>query len=314
MNTVALVLPILEGKQYRVGVVLISISQLRVVLVTILFVVEDEVASNLARAVRLHSLLLLLLCLGDGLVGLVALDKLCAHLLGSRKLSILEPWVGYDVWDREALMRVEVEHRCDQILELLIEEAFGAAVRVSSPELLRSVRGNQLVVRILHIGHVKRWVACIQDEEDNSEGEQVNNLTLVRLLGVDLRGHEAKGADDGAIHSRSISTLDWASETEVDDLHIVEGIKQDIFALKVAMCEAFRMNVVDGLDELLGVVAHNSLTEGARVGNIIEKLAARHKLTYDVGDLDKVSILLFPCSVLVEFKVLDDVAMLEALD
>ena len=99
MDTIARVLPVLEGKQDRVGIVLVSISELWVVLVAVLLVVEDEVTADLARAVRLHGLLFLLLSLGNGLVGLMALDELGADLLGGGELTILEPWVGDDVGD-----------------------------------------------------------------------------------------------------------------------------------------------------------------------------------------------------------------------
>ena len=314
MDTIARVLPVLEGKQDRVGIVLVSISELWVVLVAVLLVVEDEVAADLARAVGLHGLLLFLLGLGDGLVGLVALDELGTDLLGSGELAILEPWVGDDVWDREALVRVEVEHGSDQVLELLVEEAFRAAVRVSGPELLRSVRGNQLVVRILHVGHVEGWVTSIQDEEDDTKGKEVDDLALVGLLSVDLWGHEAERANDGAVHARAISSLDWAGEAKVDNLDVIESVEQDILALEIAMGEALGVNVVDGLNELLGVVADNLLVEGARVGNIIEELATWHKLANDVGDLDKLTVLLFPGRVLVELEVLYDVAMLKALN
>ena len=59
-----------------------------------------------------------LLLLGDGLVLFVPRDELLADLLGVGELATLEPGVRDNVRDGESLMRVEVEHRRDQILEL----------------------------------------------------------------------------------------------------------------------------------------------------------------------------------------------------
>lgn len=100
--------------------------------------------------------------------------------------------MSHDVRDGEALVRVEVKHGCHQVLELLVEEALRAAVRVSGPELLGPVGRNQLIMRILHVGHVEGRVSRVQDKQDDAKGEQIDDLALVRLLGMDLRSHEAE--------------------------------------------------------------------------------------------------------------------------
>jgi len=79
------------------------------------------------------------------------------------------------------------------------------------------------------------------------------------------------------------------------------------------MRETLCVDVVDCLDELLGVVAHNALLEGARVGYIVKELTAWDKLAHDVGNLHKIAILLLPGCILVEFVVLDDVTVLKTL-
>lgn len=88
-------------------------------------------------------------------------------------------------------MGVEVEHSSHQVLELLIEEAFGLAVLVSCPELLRSICGNQFVMGIFHVCHVEGRMASVENEENNAEGKQINDLSLVRLLSVNFWGHES---------------------------------------------------------------------------------------------------------------------------
>jgi len=56
-------------------------------------------------------------------------------------------------------------------------------------------------VRIFQVGHVEGWMSSVKDKENYAEGEQVDDLALIRLLGVDLRCHKAKRADNGAVHA-----------------------------------------------------------------------------------------------------------------
>ena len=73
------------------------------------------------------------------------------------------------------------------------------------------------------------------------------------------------------------------------------------------------MNVVDGLNELLGVVAHDAFTEGSRVCHIVEELATVDKLADDVGDLNFLAGLLMPNGTLIEFEILNDVTVVQGL-
>lgn len=255
-----------------------------------------------------------MLLLSDGLVLLVSLHELLANLIGVGKLAALEPWVSDDVWDGQSLMRVEVQHSSDQVLELLIEEAIRLAIGVSRPELLRAVRRNQLVVRILQIGHVERWMTGIQDEQNDTKGEKIDDLALIGLLGVDLGRHEAERADNTPVHSVASSAFNWACEAEIDDFDIIELVKEDIFTFEVTVRESLSVNVVDGLDELLGVVAHNLLVEGARVGNIVEELASMDKLAHDVSNLHLLTILFVMDGAFIELEVFDDMLVVERLD
>ncbi len=143
-----------------------------------------------------HGLLAVLLLLSKLLVGLVTSYEFGSDFLGGGEFTLLQPGVCHDIRDREALVGVEVEHSGHQVLELLVEEAFRLALLVQSPELLAAIRGDQLVMRIFHVSHVEGRMAGIQDEEDDTEGEQIDNLALVRLLGVNLRSHEAERANN----------------------------------------------------------------------------------------------------------------------
>ena len=79
------------------------------------------------------------------------------------------------------------------------------------------------------------------------------------------------------------------------------------------MGKATSVDVVDGLNELLGVVAHDALIEGSRVSDIVEELATMDKLADDVGDLDFLSSLLVPDGILIELEILHDVTVVQGL-
>ena len=79
------------------------------------------------------------------------------------------------------------------------------------------------------------------------------------------------------------------------------------------MGKATSVDVMNGLNELLGVVAHDALLERPRVRHVVEELATVDQLADYVGDGDLISILLVPDGVLVELEVFDDVLVVERL-
>lgn len=177
-----------------------------------------------------------------------------------------------------------------------------------------AVCGDQLVVGVLHVGHVEGWVASVHDEEDDAEGEEVDHLGLVGLLGVDLGRHEAQRAHDAPVDARPVAPLHGAREPEVHNLHVVELIKEDVLAFKVAMSETTRVDVVDRLDELLCVVAADFLTERARVRYVVKKLTARDQLADNVGYLDLLTVLFGPNRALVKLEVLKNMFVVKHVD
>ena len=80
------------------------------------------------------------------------------------------------------------------------------------------------------------------------------------------------------------------------------------------MGETTSMNVMDGLNELLGVVAHDAFIEGSRISNIVEELATVDKLADDVGDLNLLTGLLMPDGTFIELEILHDVTVVQSLN
>lgn len=171
MLVVGPILVVLQSQKHSVCIVSIAVGELGIFSPAVVDAVDGEVTAWLRFDMRLHRLLTVLLLLGDGLVLFVPLDELLADLLGVGELATLEPGMRDNVRDGESLMRVEVEHRRYQILELLIEEAIWLAVGMGRPELLGPVRCDKLVVRVLQVGHVERWVSRVQNEQDNAQCE-----------------------------------------------------------------------------------------------------------------------------------------------
>lgn len=300
-------------EEHRRGVVSLGVRQLGVLRPAVVHVC-NHAAAGLPLDMGLHRLLLLVFLSCDLLVFILTRCELLADGLGSGKLTPLEPRVSNDIGDGEPLVRVEVEHGSDQVLEVGGEEAIGFAVLVGGPKLLRTVRGDVLVVWVFHVGHVEGWVARVEHEQDHPEGKQVHDLALVRLVSMDFRSHEAERADNRAIDTVSCAAFHRASEAEVDHLDIVELVEKNVLTLEVSVREPFRVDVMDGLDQLLGVVPHHWLAEGARVGHIVEELSAVDELTGDVGDSHLLARLLRHDCVLVKLEVLDDVLMVEVLN
>ena len=117
----------------------------------------------------LLGLFLFLLLDGSG-----PLCELLADLL-SRGNRSLHPGMANAVSQRKTSVRVQLEHISDQVLELVTEEAGGLALGVLVPEQVSLALSKQLVVGVFHrVRRVEWWVAGVQDEEDDGDGEEVH--------------------------------------------------------------------------------------------------------------------------------------------
>jgi len=173
--------------------------------------------------------------------------------------------VANDVSDAETLMGVELKHAGDQILEIFGVEVgrLASGVGVGLPEEVGPVGSEKLVVLVVLGSHGEGRVARVQDEEDHTEGEKINNLALVRLLQDNLGGHVALSANDGAVSARAVTSLKRAGKAEIDNFDVVVLVKEDVLRLEVSVREASRVDVVDTLEHLLEEVLALLLLEGA---------------------------------------------------
>ena len=119
---------VLKCQQNRVWVISLVLSKLRIVNPTVDLVVHGISSASLALDMSLHGLLAVLLLSCDLFVCLMARGELLSDLLGGGEITALKPGMSNDIRDGEALVRVEVQHGGDKVLELLSEEVIGFAV------------------------------------------------------------------------------------------------------------------------------------------------------------------------------------------
>ena len=201
------------------------------------FTTDLEVTTGLVANLVALSLLTLGLLKGALLVNFVAIAELFTDGIGVGDVAVGEPGVADEVSDAETLVRVELKHASDQIFEVLRVEALGLAsgVAVSLPEKIAPVGSEKLVVVVLFVGHLEGRVTRVEDEEDDAEGEQVDDLTLVGLLLKDFRSHVAWGSNHGAIEATTVTALEGAGEAEIDNFDVIHFVEKDVLRLEVAM-------------------------------------------------------------------------------
>ena len=119
---------VLESQQDRVWVVSFVFSELGIVNPAVDLIVHSVTTACLALDMSLHGLFAVLLLSGDLFVCLMARGELLSDLLWGGEITTLKPGVRNDIRNGEALVRVEVQHGSDKVLELLCEEALGFAV------------------------------------------------------------------------------------------------------------------------------------------------------------------------------------------
>ena len=84
----------------------------------------------------------------------------------------------------------------------------------------------------------------IQYEENDSEGEEINNLSLIRLSRENLWCHVSRSTDDRFVGTRSITSFKRACKAEIDDLDIVHLVEEDVLWLEISVSEALRVDVM----------------------------------------------------------------------
>lgn len=179
---------------------------------------------NGGLAAHLHRLALRLLSLA--LLLRKAVDKLFTRGLVV-EAGLIQPWVLPDLLDRGALAAIFGEKSENQLLEVA-----GKVNCVGLLEVKISLTSaDQVVEVLLASGLLKREDALHDDEQDHSEAEHVNFLSVVLLSLLNLRGHVREGAP---VALKAFDLL-VAREAEVSDLQVHLLVDKDVLQLQVTV-------------------------------------------------------------------------------
>ena len=80
----------------------------------------------------------------------------------------LHPWVADYISKLESLLGKALKHACNQVLELLCEEAGLVIVSVDIPELVRLVICKQFILFVFDSCTLERPVSSIHHEKDHT--------------------------------------------------------------------------------------------------------------------------------------------------
>ena len=123
-------------------------------------------------------------------VDLVTLSEFELHLLQSGTVRSLHPGMANHVHNRRSVEGMILKHQSDQLLELWIER-FANVSLMHLPESSRVVSIEHTVVFVLRDCHVEGRIANVEDENDDTEGEEVGFNPFVGRALKNLRRHVA---------------------------------------------------------------------------------------------------------------------------
>jgi len=156
---------------------------------------------------------------------------------------------------------------------------------MQTPEFDVVAAADVLVVSVFLRSLLEWECSSLQDEQDNTNGEQVNNLTLEGHSQVNLGCHVAHGTYEGLRFEAALARpINGVSKAEIGELQVVVFVEQKVLWLQIPVNNSLAVDVVNCLDELLGVELHSVGLEGARLLNHIEDAAMGCQLGHQTAD------------------------------
>ena len=149
--------------------------------------------------------------------------------------------------------RFKLKHALDQIFEVIGKEFVFSwlVLTVLLPEKISSVGSKHLVEWIIFlIGFVEWWMLGDKDEKNCSSCENINLSSSILLFFYKLWSHVSFSTEWSLKISHSTSTIDWSCESKISDLEVIVLSKQEIFWLKISMCESLIMAMEESFYEL----------------------------------------------------------------
>ena len=152
------------------------------------------------------------------------------------------------------------------------------------PELVRFVLGEQLVVRIVKSSGVKWLKSCIENEQSNTKGEQVNDLALIASLHVDFWCHVSICAQRFLVQSVALLALDGASKSEIYHIQVEVLVDHQVLKFQVAIGNSASVHIVQHIKKLSSKISGQPLFEGSARGHLIKHVTIWQKFEDQISN------------------------------
>lgn len=205
---------------------------------------------------------------------LLSLDFLISHLEFSSDLfrtghRSLHPGVADNIGSGETLAGNELEHT-GQERNKLFREASLLVAGMRSPEYISAVSRDEFIKTITRSSLGEWRVAGNHNEQDDTHSEEVNSLSLVRFLGVDLRSHVRLSSELCEKLSSSCTSSERSGKAKVSDFNVKLSINEHVLRLEISVSDSLGVEVVDSRKHLSHVEAADLLVKCATVGDVVE--------------------------------------------
>jgi len=132
----------------------------------------------------------------------------------------------------------------DQVFEVLGEISFWLVALVDTPEGFVLLLVETPIMSVLFLCLSKWRVSSVQDEDDNSHGEQVNACAAIWLALTDFWGLVAWSTKWGGQETGAFATFSWGGKAKVSNFKIELVIQHYVFRFKITMSDTLIVEIV----------------------------------------------------------------------
>lgn len=159
------------------------------------------------------------------------------------------PGMTFNLFNSGSVGGFKRKHGIDKIsefetVELFLTRCLGLILFVGLPEDVLSAGNKELVMGIaLGVSLGKRWGSAEHDEKDNGRSKEIDRSTAVGFSQVDFGSHVGFSTQNSVELSSAVLAAEESGETEIGDLQVEVGIKQEIFGLEISVNNALAVAI-----------------------------------------------------------------------
>jgi len=227
------------------------------------------------------------------------------------------PGMTFDLFNSGPVGRFKREHGIDKISEfktvkLFLARLFGLILFMSLPKDVLSAGDKELVMGIaLGVSFGKWWGSTDHDEKNDGRSKEIDGGTAVGFSQVNFGSHVGFSTQNSVKLSSTVLTAEKSGETEIGDLQVEVGIKQEIFGLEISVNNTLAVAVFQSFNENSEIGSGDFLGESARVGNVLKEFTTRNEFHDDRDSLVGFSVFLDVISRFLEFNKVDDIGVIQ---